>query len=362
MSKMTARWLCALPRRLQRYLIEVSIIATVLIVIVTVIEWNRWAATSRLHYDSEEDSSFYHFYEGLGDGKPSVLVEYSDTEWKDLVKDGRRRTLNTSEGLITVKDMMLVPKYPLPNGANLYKSMASSLGEDIGNGKDSPPRGLDNLQGARRSSAVFPQGNSNCTVLPCTEYLSDEDAEHFQQCSKISMIDGDDDELLATCSFRPPDPKLPLVALASSPGSGMDLLRWFLQEVTGFCTGSVQCNTKLRMAGYVGESLQTTAVLGVKMDKVDPLWNVDMETSRSRGQDVMHTFDSAVYLLRNPFHTILEEWNQQQADLGEFSVCAWACPVIQLAVLHRGGRGGGGGGGMKGRAAVSRDPPASSGA
>lgn len=326
MSKMTARWLCVLPRRLQRYLIEVSIITTILMVILTVIQWKFWAATRSLPYDNKEDSSFYHFYEEPGDGQPSV-VEYPEIKWKDLVKDGRRRTLNTSEGLITVKDMVLVPKYPLPDGANLYRSRDPSFGEDIEIENDSPPRGLDNfqdrlvnLQGARRSGAVFPhQRNSNCTVLPCIEYLSDEETERFQQCSKITMVD--DDELLATCSFRPPDRKLRLVALAASPGSGMDLLRWLLQELTGFCTGSVQCNTKLRRAGYAGESLRSAAVLGVKIDMpADLSRSIDGDTSWSRAQEEINTFDSAVYLLRNPFHAILEEWNQQQEDLGEFII------------------------------------------
>lgn len=329
-----------LPRRLQRCLIEISIIVIVLVTVVIIIPWNRQSARDSF---KDENSDFYHFYDVLGDNKPSVAM-YSDV---GRFKDGRRRTLNTSEGLVSVKDMMLVPKNPLPNGANLYKSMESSLGRGnrhrwspVKNEFDSPPRGLDNFEEERvvnmrgvRRDAAFPNiaKDSNCTALPCTEFLSDRDTLHFQHCSKISRID--EEPPATTCSFRPPDSSVQMVALASSPGSGVDLLRWFLQELTGLCTGSLQCNTNLRRAGYAGESVRSTAVLGVAVDKVvamdrlDPLWR---EVSRDtpvpqdglqRGEtsevdDDIPAFDCAVYLLRNPFDAILEAWNQLQGSSG----------------------------------------------
>lgn len=299
-----------LPRRLQRYLIEVSIITVIVLLVVVITK--HWLGHSS--HDSNEESDFYHFYE-----LPPHVVKYSDIEWKDLAKDGRRRTLNTSEGLVAVKDLMLVPKNPLPNGANIYKSMESSL--------DSPSRGLDNfpervvMHGVNRRKEAFlrPQ-NSNCSALPCTEFLSDQDILNFQHCGKVSMIN--EEPSATTCSFRQPDPSLHFVALASSPGSGVDLLRWFLQELTGLCTGSVECNTGLRRAGYAGESIRTTAVLGIAIDKVNPSWDDSPFLRESQEDADVPSFDSAVYLLRNPFDAILEVWNQQQENSGMgFVIC-----------------------------------------
>lgn len=313
-----------LPRKLQRCVIDTSIIATVLVTLVFIVPWNRWSVRDSFN---NEDSDFYHFYE-VADAKKLSVVKYSDMGW---LKDGRRRTLNTSEGLVTVKDMLLVPKNPLPNGANLYKSIDDGGNRLHLNDIDSSPRGLDNfeeeiamsMQSVRRRDTK----NGNCTALPCAEFLSDQDTPHFQHCSKMSRID--EEPPATTCSFRLPNPSLPLVALASSPGSGVDLLRWFLQELTGVCTGSLRCNTNLRRAGYAGESVRTTAVLGVAMDSTDPLWRplshdetVPQEPHKSsqNGEvninDDVPAFDSAVYLLRNPFDAILEEWsNSGMANL-----------------------------------------------
>lgn len=306
-----------LPRRLQRYLKEVSIIIIVVLVVVMVKHWLGYQGSYRY---SNEESDFYHFYEVPGENKPSVV---SDVGWNNVAKDGRRRTLNTSEGLVAVKDMMLVPKNPLPNGANLYKSMESSLSElpPVKGRIDSSPRGLDNFQervsmrGVPRRKEVRPQ-NSNCTALPCTEFLSGQDILDFQHCSKISKIN--EEPSATSCSFRQPNPSLRLVALVSSAGSGVDLLRWFLQELTGLCTGSLQCNTGLRRAGYAGESVRTTAVLGIAVGEVNPLWREvsPLPQGPQEEADDVPSFDSAVYLLRNPFDAILEVWNRQQDNSG----------------------------------------------
>lgn len=293
-----------LPRRLQRYLLEVSLITVTVLLIGMVKHW--LGHVSRM--ESNEESDFYHFHE-----LSPPVVKYSSAEWKDLTEDGRKRTLNTSEGLVVVKDMLLVPKNPLPYGANLYKSTESS--ENRLDRIDSLPGGLDNFQervvnhrgNGRRERLSRPQ-NSNCTALPCTEFLSDQDTLHFQHCSKVSMIS--EAPLATSCSFRQPNPSLRLVALASFPVSGVDTLRRFLEELTGLCTGSVECNPRLRRAGYMGESISTTAVLGIATD-MNPSWRDD-SPSPEEVADNGPAFDSAVYVLRNPFDAILEAWSQQQ--------------------------------------------------
>lgn len=349
-----------LPRRLQRYLIEFLVVTVVFsVVVVVILPFKNWLAYGSLCSNSnsnEEDfeSDFYHLFEMPSD-KPSPQNR-NVGEW---FEDGRRRVVNTSEGLVMVKDIMLVPENPLPNGANLYRSREKLHWTLVNDKPDSMPlKGLDRLQqtvaGGLRQKSARDVKNGVCTTPPCPEYLSALDMPLFQHCSKKSRIDN---ELSATtCSFRLPDPQLSLVALVSPPGSGMNLLRWFLQELTGLCTGSLQCDTGLRRAGYAGENVRTTAVLGVAATgQVEPSWrdrgaplkgsqellqrgkpdpgedslrarargeevspgNRDVDSQRVRGvessKDVdTPAFDSAVYLLRNPFDAILEEWSQQQ--------------------------------------------------
>lgn len=299
---MLPRGFSVLPRRLQRYLLEASII-TVVIFVLLGLDIVRIAPPFKS--PSDADSDFYYFFE-----VPSHKTSLDGHEEQTTIKDGRRRTLNTSAGLVEVKDIMLIPEKPLPKGANLYKSFLD--GTKKTNLKNRLRLTLDEEK-TKQSAVEHSYQNISCVSKPCIEYLSEIDTRHFQYCEKKARITKDKPPA-TTCSFRKPDPKFPLVALASSSESSIDNLRWFLQELTGLCTGSVDCNANLRRAGYAGESLKSTAVLGVKTPRVDPLWS-GMKIE-SLGITDMPVFDSAIYLLRNPFDAILEDWNQKQSKSG----------------------------------------------
>lgn len=302
---MLPRRFSVLPRRLQRYLLEIFIISVVIIVLVgldlvrIVPPFMKRDSTSH-----DADSDFYYFFE-----VPSYKTSLDGREEQTAIRDGRRRALNTSAGLVEVKDVMFIPEIPLPKGANLYKSFLD--GTKKTNLKSRLGLPLDEQRDT--DFAEHSDENISCVSKPCTEYLSDLDTQRFQYCGKKASI-AKDKPSATTCSFRQPDPRLPSVALASPSESGIDSLRWFLQELTGLCTGSVVCGANLRRAGYAGENLRSRAVLGVKIPWVNPLWSG--VRTESLGIADMPVFDSAIYLLRNPFDAILEDWNQKQGITG----------------------------------------------
>ena len=92
----------------------------------------------------------------------------------------------------------------------------------------------------------------------------------------------------------------PITALASFPGSGNTWLRYLLEQVTGIFTGSQDCDIVLKSCGLLGEGVQSSNVLMVKTHKPSDL----IETTPQRH------FKAAVVLMRNPFDTILAEYNR----------------------------------------------------
>lgn len=156
--------------------------------------------------------------------------------------------------------------------------------------------------------------DGRCTVAPCKEYLSFLDIPHFKYCSKKSRLRPDNEPLATTCKFRRANPNAPSVGLASSPGSGADQVRDLLQKVTGLCTGSTTCDMRLRVSGFAGECLRSRTVLVVKTHQVEPWWS-GVPVNRSQGVPKgfnkvvdVPVFESAVYLIRDPYEAMLEEW------------------------------------------------------
>merc|ERR1719369_1305361 len=89
----------------------------------------------------------------------------------------------------------------------------------------------------------------------------------------------------------------PVTALASFPGSGNTWLRYLLQQATGVSTGSVYKDVALLKNGFPGESVTNGSVIVVKTHE----W----------GPGTRQQFDSAILLVRDPFESILAEFNRR---------------------------------------------------
>ena len=287
------------------------------------------------------------------------------------------KVLNTSnEGLIFVKDILFVPKRKLPKGANIYKAKhfpeflwskindpvykldnveagerggLNSFMQSRGSVKNLKPNVLNSLlsHGHRRENSpnfggkqnlpgkgvmpTFPNKKTRgdilnsdlCTSPPCQEYLSPFDLPHFQYCQRKAGLLGGQEPLSSTCRFRIASPHSPAVALASVPGSGADHLRRLLQDVTGLCTGSTTCDTTLRMSGYSGECLRSKTVLVVKTHQLDAFWygvvpDPGFIPKGFKKLVDVPVFESAIFLVRNPYQALLEEWSTQNPYQGLF--------------------------------------------
>lgn len=94
------------------------------------------------------------------------------------------------------------------------------------------------------------------------------------------------------------------VALVSVPGSGNTWTRGLLEKATGICTGSIYCDAPLRNKGFVGEYVHDGSVLVVKTHTSDYQWKGAKLIKRYHDDAF---YDSAIFLIRNPFDTFIAE-------------------------------------------------------
>ena len=144
----------------------------------------------------------------------------------------------------------------------------------------------------------------SCTDQSCSNFLATSDSIAFQNCTKVASnkfrpIDQ------GKCVFMNGTGRQP-IALTSFPGSGNTWVRGLLQQVTGFCTGSLSCDPDLRRHGFVGESITSGFVLVVKTHK--PSFYATKSGNSS------NIFQQAVYIIRNPFDAIIAERNLQLSN------------------------------------------------
>jgi len=88
-----------------------------------------------------------------------------------------------------------------------------------------------------------------------------------------------------------------VTALASSPGSGNTWVRYLLQQLTGVSTGSVYKDVALLRNGFPAESVNNGSVIVIK--------------THEYGSDVRDKFEAAILLIRDPFDSILAEFNRR---------------------------------------------------
>lgn len=98
-----------------------------------------------------------------------------------------------------------------------------------------------------------------------------------------------------------------VTALASSPGSGNTWVRYLLQQLTGISTGSVYKDVALLRNGFPAESVNNGSVIVVKTHEYGP--------------DVRKNFDAAILVVRDPFDSVLAEFNRRSGGhIGHASV------------------------------------------
>ncbi|XP_007556490.1 WSC domain-containing protein 1 [Poecilia formosa] len=103
-----------------------------------------------------------------------------------------------------------------------------------------------------------------------------------------------------------------LVALSSFPGAGNTWVRHLIELVTGYYTGSFYFDGSLYNRGFKGEK-----------DYWKSGRSVCVKTHES-GQKEIEMFDSAILLIRNPYRSLIAEFNRKCAGhLGHATEAQW---------------------------------------
>lgn len=156
----------------------------------------------------------------------------------------------------------------------------------------------------------------NCSLAHCKEYLQKFELLAMNECSaetskrtvngKIENENKSKFNLKENnCSFINGSHRLP-VALASTSGSGNTWIRGLLEKATGICTGFLYCDFAMRREGFIGESVKSGSVLVIKTHTITPKWY----GTRQAYMDDPY-YGSAIYILRNPFKSMIAEWNRR---------------------------------------------------
>lgn len=156
-----------------------------------------------------------------------------------------------------------------------------------------------------------------CRDNICSEFVTKADKPHFDYCIKKtwkarSLYREPQDSV---CRFIDGTGRHP-IALASFPGSGNTWVRGLIQGVTGLCTGAIYCDRTLRVTGFPGESIRSGIVLVVKTHHYEPRWagiHYDRSAPFSYFKKVEHipVYSSAIFILRNPFDSLVSEYSRQ---------------------------------------------------
>lgn len=97
-------------------------------------------------------------------------------------------------------------------------------------------------------------------------------------------------------------------AVTSFPGSGNTWMRHLLHMSTGYHTGSIYHDGKLKDKGFLGETLDWNddRVVGIKLHKMGYLKKLAAEQNQ-RMTDLM---EKAVLLIRSPYRALMSEFNR----------------------------------------------------
>ena len=147
-----------------------------------------------------------------------------------------------------------------------------------------------------------------CKLSNCMDALSIQEKSKVKLCErKTVQYVGHTTLEEPTCRFIMGQSSRQPVALNSQEGSGNTWLRGLLEKATGLCTGFYLCDTEMRPQGFLGESVQSGRVLVVKTHVHIPQWVGEKKIPYIAYDS---SYSSAVYLIRNPAHGVVTEWNR----------------------------------------------------
>ena len=156
----------------------------------------------------------------------------------------------------------------------------------------------------------------NCGQPHCKEFLRGPEIVAMNKCAVETSkrtVNGklkhdDESELKENdCNFMNGSKRLP-VALASTSGSGNTWIRGLLEKATGICTGFLYCDYAMRREGFIGEAIKSGNALVVKTHTVSPKWH---KTKQKHTLSDDPYYGAAVYILRNPYKSMIAEWNRK---------------------------------------------------
>lgn len=160
----------------------------------------------------------------------------------------------------------------------------------------------------RTSSNISLPYVSPCKDNFCSEHLSSEGRSRFCSCveyaSAMKPVPTESQCQFMDGRFRDP------VALVSFPGSGNTWVRSLLESTTRICTGAIYCDVSLRTGGFTGEFVRDGSVLVVKTHENNPIWT----DSTKELHEYQGRFGSAIFIVRNPLHSLVAEWNRKVAN------------------------------------------------
>ena len=168
------------------------------------------------------------------------------------------------------------------------------------------------VKGSSDTRKVLIRAPPHCVQMNCREHLSAGELGGLRSCElrvrKVEHMMGPISN--NDCKFLPMAGRVP-VALLSARGSGNTWTRGLLERASGICTGFIFCDAVLRAHGYVGESVKSGKVLVVKTHSPNPKW-VGGNNSNTIRADAL--YGSAIFILRNPFRSVIAEWNRRSAQ------------------------------------------------
>lgn len=165
----------------------------------------------------------------------------------------------------------------------------------------------------KKSQVPSPSVGTQYIDPHCPEGLGAHDMRRWSTCTYLAEKVNQNETLTHKCHFISKPVRDP-VGLVSLPGSGNTWVRGLLETATGICTGAVYCDISLRARGFIGEYIRSGHVLVVKTHTGSPMWSKGGMLNLGGLKDNVGIFGSAILLIRNPFDSLVAEWNRKVAN------------------------------------------------